>query len=120
MENKSLVDILSAWLTPMVAVAGIGIAFFQCRLAVKKRKDDLFDKRYEFYKKAENGWIATYREDVMEPEVTDLIPLAEEATFLFGKKIGEHILSFAGKKNSNPEFSDEEFVKPFREYLEIK
>ena len=56
----------------------------------------------------------------MEPEVTDLIPLAEEATFLFSKKIGEHILSFADKRNSSPEFADEEFIQPFREYLELK
>ena len=44
--------LLSALLTPAVAVFGIFIAYRQWRLAQEKLKLDLFDKRFEVYEAA--------------------------------------------------------------------
>lgn len=42
------IQILSALLTPTIAVAGIAIGMLNYLHARRKRKDDLFDRRYEF------------------------------------------------------------------------
>lgn len=119
---EKTIDILSACLTPTVAVIGIIIAIIQCRLAFKKRKDDLFDRRYAFYKQIERYWLET--SDIAtgrEPELEGLVSAAQEAEFLFGNDVRDHILSLEGKRHDgSPYFPNEDFVKPFRKYLELR
>lgn len=120
--EKDLVDILSAWLTPIVAIIGVIIASVQVWLAFKKRKDDLFERRYDFYQKLENMWLATRDyENPSYPDVEDLIPWASRAEFLFGGDIADHILTLEEKHhNGSPYFPDDDFVKPFKKYLVLK
>lgn len=111
---KNLVEILSACLTPIVAIVGSIIAIVQCQLAFKKRKDDLFDRRYAFYKMIEKFWLLTCEPVTPTPEVEAVISAAEEASFIFGKDISDHILSLAGKRHEgSPFIPNDDFVKPF-------
>jgi hypothetical protein len=48
----SWVTILSALLTPTIAIAGAAIAGLQWRTAEKKRKQELFDKRFAVFESA--------------------------------------------------------------------
>lgn len=93
--NCNWINILSAMLTPTIAIAGTIIAFLQYRNNYLKSKNDLFDKRYEFYKKLRTWWLSTANVDSQhyDLEMIDLIPWAEEASFLFEKDIQQHILS---------------------------
>lgn len=47
--EKDWIDVLSALLTPTIALVAVGIAAFQLRLANTKVKFDLFEKRYAVY-----------------------------------------------------------------------
>ncbi|MDP9955096.1 hypothetical protein J2X97_000733 [Epilithonimonas hungarica] len=55
----NVVNILAASLAPLVAVIGIFIGIKNYQLALRKRKDNLFDKRYEFLKDFETLWKTT-------------------------------------------------------------
>jgi hypothetical protein len=51
-------------------------------------------------------------------DTEDLIPIAQEAGFLFGKDISDHILSLADKEHTgSPFFADGDFTEPFCKYL---
>ena len=120
MENACIdINVLSAWLTPVLGFVTIGAAIFQSYHIARKRKDDLFDKRFDFYKKFEKYRISTYLEINAAPDIIDLIPIASEARFLFGKDIERHVLSLEGKRSTNPMFADEDFSKPFYKYLKL-
>ncbi|MCG2778536.1 MAG: hypothetical protein L6406_22915 [Desulfobacterales bacterium] len=45
--SKDWVDVLTALITPTIAIAGIAIAVFQWRLSKVRYKHELFDKRWE-------------------------------------------------------------------------
>lgn len=115
------ITILAALLTPIIAIFGLLIAGFQLRNNIRLKENALFDRRYVFYQRVRNYWLETAREDNPEPSYEDLIPVAEEASFIFGKDISSHILSLADKRHTgSPCFPDEDFVKPFRKYLVLK
>lgn len=121
MDENDLVEVLSAWLAPIIAIVGLMLGSLQYWLALKKRKDDLFDRRYAYYQKVRNMWVSTWDKDQPVFDQEDVIMLAEEAGFIFGKDICEHILSLENKRHGgSPFFPDEDFVKPFRKYLELK
>lgn len=105
--------------TITVAISGVIFTGLQVYIAHKKRKDDLFNLRYEYYKKVSKIWIDSYIEN--QPlEFMDLLQIAEKADFLFGKDIRKHILSLADKKASHDSFPDDDFSKPFHKYLKLK
>lgn len=122
--EKTWIDILSALLTPMLAVFGALIAYLQWRTNELKRKNDYFDRRYNFYKRIESMWLSSTTDEQLLAEgfeIEDLIPLADEAGLLFGKDVAGHIVSLAGKHhNGSPFFPDDDFSKPFRKYLRLK
>ncbi|GGW81488.1 hypothetical protein [Salegentibacter mishustinae] len=86
----------------------------------RKRKDDLFKLRFEFYKKISNAWTSTYNKNNSEFDIVDLTPVAEEAEFLFGKDIQKHILSLENKRAKHDLFPDDNFSEPFRKYLKLR
>lgn len=120
---KNLIAILAASLTPIVAVIGILIGVKNYRLAIRKRKDDLFDRRYNFLKDFERLWKTTGLESDgatrMYLEWDDIEPFAQEAYFLFGNEIVRHLKSYEGKSydRSFPWVPDSELAKPFNKYL---
>lgn len=98
---KNLITLLSACLTPTVAFAGIYIASKNYKLSLRRRKDELFDKRYKLLRDFESLWKTTGPEDkggkIMFLEWDDIEPYAQEAYFLFGKDIADHLKSYEGK-----------------------
>lgn len=118
--EKEVIAYLSAWLGPIVAISTVYMHFSQRHVAKIKRKDDLFDKRYEFYKRIERGWLETYYDSNPTLDEVDLIPVAIEASFLFGKDIVDHIIGLADRRCSTPLFVEDEFIKPFNKYLKLE
>jgi len=102
---------------------GIIIGVKNYKLALRKRKDDLFDRRYKFLKEFEKFWKTTGSESdgATRPflEWHEIEPWAQEAYFLFGNDIAKHLRSYEGKSfdgilNWVP---DSELAKPFNKYL---
>jgi hypothetical protein len=106
--------------TTIVAVIGLLFTVLQFRLAGKKRNDDLFNLRYEFYKSVSRMWVSTSSLENPPLDVTDLILVAERADFLFGKDISDHIFSLENKRASQDLFPDDDFSKPFYKYLILR
>lgn len=124
-EEKDLVDILAAMLTPTIALVGILLAVMNYRLAKKRRRDELFDRRYDFYKKLERVWRNTGNGAApgAQPwlDWDDLEPWAQEAEFLFDSTVAEHIRSYADKEFKGlPWVPDSEFAEPFAKYLRFE
>ncbi len=135
-QEKDWIDILSAFSVPIIAAVGVGLGIFNYRLAQRKRKDELFDRRYEFYKKLENFWFATAETsqdpnhphfgpaflDLDEFERIEIIEgWVHRARFLFGEDIETHIRSLANKEYQGIDrMPDEGFSKPFDRYLKFE
>lgn len=118
------IGILSASLTPTIAVAALILGVLQYRLAKQRRKDDLFDKRYAFYNNLRRIWLSTGTgagpDEKPWIDYEDLIPFAIEAEFLFGKDISDHVMALDQQEhNGHPDFPNEGFIQPFRKYLEL-
>ena len=112
-------DIFLSIVTGSLAIIGTLITILQFRLARKKRKDDLFKLRYEFYKKISRGWLETSNKDNPPWDVIDLIPASQEAYFLFGEDIRKHILSLDNERASHDQFPEDDFNAPFDKYLKL-
>lgn len=105
--------------TIFVGVLGLFFAGLQVIIAKKKRKDDLFNLRYEFYKNVSNIWITTSNLENPSLDITDLIPISQKASFLFGEDISKHILSLANKRAPHDLFPEDDFNRPFVKYLKL-
>lgn len=123
---NEFIHILSAALTPIVAIVGIVLGIKNYELSRKKRKDALFDRRYKFMKDFEKLWKTTGSESNGATRAyldwDDLEPWAQEARFLFGKDIAKHIKSFEGKSYEGfmHWVPDTELSKPFTKYLRFE
>jgi len=121
MEKASFITSLQAWSTLALTIAGLLFAGLQCWLAFKRRKDDLFDRRYAFYLKIRAAWLSTQDESQASADIEDLIPLAEEAGFIFGPDISKHIMSLENARHDGSQFfPNDDFIKPFEKYLRLK
>ncbi len=112
-------EVYFAIITAIVGTLGIIFTCLQFILARNKRKDDLFNLRYEFYRSVSNIWIASYDKGNAPLDITDLMPISEKAEFLFGKEVSKHILSLENKRATHDLFPDDDFSKPFRKYLKL-
>ncbi|WP_270087236.1 hypothetical protein [Sphingobacterium sp. SYP-B4668] len=122
-DLKDIVSLFAASLSPIVAIIAIYIGVKNYKLAKRKRNDDLFDRRYKFLKDFEKAWKTTGPESMgaEKPhlEWDELEAFAQEAYYLFGKDIADHIRSYEGKSYGR-HFSwvpDLELAKPFNKYL---
>jgi hypothetical protein len=115
------ISVLQALLTPTIAMVGLVIGFLQWRTNHLKRKNELFDRRYEFYYRFREWWLNTGRKPdyaQREIDVDDLLPWGEEASFLFGNDIVRHICSFVGDCHDGMSyFPGDNFSLPFKKYL---
>lgn len=106
-------------ITIIVSIATFVVAFSQFVIARKKRRDDLFILRYNFYKRICKYWVSTNDRERDSAKYDELMYFSEEASFLFGDDVKKHINDQENKRNSNPEFVDECFTKPFIKYLKL-
>lgn len=118
-----IVTLFAALLTPTIAIIGILLGVQSYKLEVRKRKDNLFDRLYEFLKNFEKAWKTTGPESLGATisclEWDDIESFAQEAQFLFGKDISDHIRSYEGKSFDQqfPWVPDYKLAKPFYKYL---
>lgn len=124
-DIPSWITVAAAALSPIIAIAGVAFAYGNFQLARRRRNDELFDRRYEFYQRLRSIWLQTGNGappgDDPSVYVEDLIPIAEEARFLFGEEIAQHVLALEGNGHQGyPSFPDDWFVKPFRPYLSLE
>lgn len=118
-----IINLLSAGLTPTIAIIGIYIGIKSYKLEIRKRKDELFDRRYQFLKDFEKLWKTTGPESRGATRMylgwDDIEPYAQEAYYLFGKDIVEHLKSYEGKSYDQTIswVPDTELAKPFSKYL---
>ncbi|WP_152563558.1 hypothetical protein [Palleronia rufa] len=120
-----LIELSAALLSPIVAMFALILAIQSFRLARAKRKDDLFQQRYEFYSELETWWLSTGNAadgpKTLGAEWYDLRGPARKSRFLFGPDIEEHILSLEDKTHDgHPWVVDEAFERPFLRYLELR
>lgn len=122
--EKDIVDIIAALATPIIALCVAIITFGNYRLAKRKRKDDLFDRRYKFYKAVERAWRNTGSgEPNIQPwwDWDDIEPWAHEAGFLFGPDISNHLRSYTDKGFEGISWlPDPDFAAPFEKYLSFE
>jgi len=119
--SKDWIDVLSSLLTPTVALIAVYIASRQWSTSENKRKQDLFDKRFNFYQRVwgvysqpiENGGIVNFITDI------DILEYVNEAQFLFGEEIVEHLFLIPDKQKENCVDYDW-FSEPFKKYMQLK
>ena len=125
------IDIFSALLTPITAILMIYITCRQLRTSELHRRQDLFDKRYDFYQRLREVYLAHYGTNPSQFNEPTLEPYIEEASFLFGADIPKHIESFYNFTYDDMYVSDDSewhlnptpdthFIEPFKKYLELK
>lgn len=121
MIEKDWIDILTALLTPTIAIAIVIIAYLQWRTSEEQRKQQLFDKRYRFFKVLWNIFCAHIESPGQAPPLRpeDLFDYTHEADFLFGKDIVSHLLSMPEKQKENC-IDYDWFSKPFSKYMKLK
>lgn len=119
--EKDIIDIIAAFAPVIISLGVAYIAFQQWRTAEKKRRQDLFDKRYDFYRRI---W-QTYERQIMHPnsypplDEIDILDLVHEAEFLFGSDIVKHL--FEMPRNVEKQCIDYDwFSKPFQKYLALE
>lgn len=118
--NKDWIDILSALLTPTIAIVVAFIAYLQWRTAEEKRKQDLFDKRYKFYKLLWKHFCAYIENPNIRPlDIEDLLDFTHEAEFLFGNDIVDHMFLMP-EKQAEGCVNYDWFSKPFKKYMSLK
>jgi hypothetical protein len=112
--------VLSALLTPAIAVAVGCVAFLQWRTAERKRRQELFDKRFALFQRLWDAYEGKAMGEVPSADLDDLMPLVHEAEFLFGNDVVSHMFKI-GTLHGAPKHLDYEwFTQPFRKYLKIE
>lgn len=90
--EKDWVDIMTALLTPTIAILGSVIAILQWRTNRLRLKHELFDKRYDVYTSA-MAFIVSVVQNNQIKEIDRIAFLAgtKGAKFLFPKKINDYL-----------------------------
>lgn len=118
-EPEYWIKILSALLTPTIALIAVYVAWQQWRTAERKRRQDLFDRRYEFF----SGMWGMFSDPIVNPEarpldVEDLLDYTHEAELLFGKDIVKHIFEIPDRQKKGS-LDYDWFIKPFKKYMQL-
>mgnify|MGYP005830311103 CR=1 FL=1 len=112
MEDLKIATIIVMTVTSFVSI-------LQFVHSLKKRKDDLFRLRYQFFERLSKVWLETHHLENNTLDKVDLIPIVTEANFLFGNDITKHIYTLENKRASNGLFLEDDFCKPFKKYLKL-
>ncbi len=90
--EKDWIDILSALLTPTIAILGIGIAAFQLKINRDRYKHELFDRRWAQFIAIRNfiGHVFSHGKMKHEEEYS-LLTNTQGAIFLFDQEIKDYI-----------------------------
>lgn len=103
------------------------ISFMQWKTEEKQRKQDLFDKRFEFYNKLKNIYFSMpeKKKSGLNPylEAEDLFPLTSEALWLFGEDMVKVLSDLVGTelKEDDKWFNNlpDNVEKVFNKYMKV-
>jgi hypothetical protein len=125
--NESIIKIttemIAAFSTPVIALLAVFYTRSQARTDEARRQQELFEMRFKFYKMIRNGYLhhATTGEP-MDP--TTFMDYCDEAKFLFGRDIVDHLIKLHEHKVSEQArlggYIDDWFVSPFEKYLMLR
>lgn len=103
--------------TSIIALAIVILTFMQWKTSHKQRKQDLFDKRYALY---EQIFGLFYQKQMKNKkiEIDDVLPYANEATFLFDDEVSKHVLGLISYGGTG--LDCDWFNKPFEKYMKVK
>ncbi len=90
--TKTWVDLLSAGLTPMVAITTVYIAYQQYRVNAERLRLDLYERRLGVLRGVRSHFFAVMRHGIArEQDFNDFVGATAEAQFLFGPEITDFI-----------------------------
>ncbi len=127
---KDWVGIFTAISTPCIALLAGYFTYSQAKTDELRRKQEIFEIRYAYYNKVRAIYISLHGKKDLPwhyREITDFFDLAEEASFLFGSDIAQHIIEMGNKHLADKietqvhnGIIDDWFIKPFTKYLSLK
>lgn len=91
MNYKSYIDILSALLTPLIAIIAIYIAYQQHKTNKIRLQRDLFEKHFAFYKELMSFIVMAKLYPITDEQMSGVNSVFMEAEFLFPKSISAHV-----------------------------
>ena len=106
----------NALVLPGLAVAGGFVAWLQWRTNERKRRQDLFDRRFEFYRRALSAYTEFHSDRHGSTEAWEFELFNIEAGFLFGPDIVEHLKTYSHRSNK---YDAAWFARPFAKYLRL-
>jgi hypothetical protein len=110
------VQALSALLVPSIAITGGVIAWLQWRTNERKRKQELFDRRFALYLKAVSYYEEIWSESAGSSPDYDFKTMYIEVGFLFGPDVVDHLKTMTRKTK----FDIEWFAEPFKRFMQLK
>ena len=117
---KNIIDAVAAFLPFLIALFMAYIAYQQWRTNEQKRKQDLFNLRWECYTELKSMYEDIVTGDYGSFDETDLFlqnNRYDRARFLFDEEVAEHLTQMG--KNANG-FSYTWFCEPFEKYLKLE
>lgn len=94
MAQQSWVDLLSALLTPTIAVAVMLIAYLQWRTNYIRLKHELFDRRYEIFNVAVKFVLETSVDEIYRGrELINFLEGTSGAAFIFNSELGDLLIA---------------------------
>lgn len=119
-DADSWVKIINLFATPAIAAAVAGISWMNWRTAERKRQQDLFDKRYDFYLRMKKIYEDFVFNEV-DADYDDIDRWRTEAKFLFGQQLADHVASIPEYVEKHPGCHHLRwFSEPFDRYLMLK
>ena len=91
-DMKDFFDLLSALLTPVIAIVATMIAIFQYRTERQRWRLDMFDKRYPIYL-ATMSYIASVMQkgDMIDQDLQKFNQETRDAALLFGSEVEDYL-----------------------------
>lgn len=125
LDTNTIISLCCAVISTTIAASVALLTFANYKLAKRRRKDELFDRRYKLYQEVRALWLATGgdtpEEHQIDLDVDCIMPVAEEAGFLFGDDVVKHIYSLSGKRHRGRlGFPEDDFIEPFKKYLKFE
>ena len=90
--EKDWIDISTALLTPVIAIAGVGLGILQWRINRARLQHELFDRRYEIFEATKEFLVAVITEAKMKHEDRIKFLKGTKGAFaLYSKSIVEYL-----------------------------
>lgn len=104
------------------AIAASVLGILSYRLQRRKRIDELFDRRFAFYKKLMSVVLNPSLDGSAagQEKIAHTLRINQwEARFLFGEDMGRHLVAIADKYTNGEDILRDEIDGPFLKYMQL-